>query len=256
MNIFKRAWVIYILRRYAIKHDLWESVSRKLILLQNMSAVEKAHLRELSTLFLHEKNIFSVQGLEMTNEMRVIIAAQACIPILNLGIDLLNGWNDIIVYPDAFRVSRDETDEFGIVHHNERILSGEAWSRGPVIFSWQDIKSDMYQEQQGHNVIIHEISHKLDMLNGKANGMPPLHFSMQTQPWTAAFSKAYQRLNHRIEHHRRVCVNPYAATSPAEFFAVFSEYFFCSPDVLSEHFSDIYQQLQLYYQQDPISRKV
>ncbi len=256
MNIFKRARIIYLLHRYKIRHDLWESVSKKLAILQGMTAVEKAHLRELSTLFLHEKNIFSVQDLKMTEEMRVIIAAQACLPILGLNIALLNGWSDIIIYPSAFQVSRDEMDEFGIVHHDERILSGEAWSRGPLILSWQDIEADMNRKQEGHNVIVHEISHKLDMINGKANGMPPLHYSMQTHQWTNAFSKAYDQFNQRLELHHRVYVNPYAATSPAEFFAVLSEYFFCTPEILSDHFSDIYQQLQLYYRQDPLGRRV
>jgi len=256
MNIFKRARIIYILHRYAINHDLWSTVSKKLILLQGMTAVEKAHLRELSTLFLHEKNIISVQNLQITEEMRVLIAAQVCLPVLRLGITLLNGWSDIIVYPDAFRVSRDEMDEYGIVHHRERILSGEAWSRGPVILSWQDIKSDMHRLDKGHNVIVHEIAHKLDMLNGSANGMPPLHTSMQRTQWTATFSKAYQQLNQRLEHHHQLCVNPYATTSPAEFFAVFSEYFFCAPDVLNNHFSDVYQQLRLYYRQDPLGRLI
>lgn len=254
MNIFKSARIIYILHRYPIKHDLWESVSKKLVILQGMSSVEKAHLRELSTLFLHQKNIYSVQGLVLTEKMRVIIAAQACLTTLKLGIALLNGWSDIIVYPDAFRVNRDEMDEYGIVHQGEHILSGEAWSRGPVILSWQDIESDMHRKQQGQNVILHEISHKLDMLNGRANGMPPLHFSMQTEQWTATFSQAYQQLNQRLEHHHRVCVNPYAATSPAEFFAVFTEYFFCAPEILNIHFREVYQQLRLYYRQDPLSR--
>ena len=256
MNIFKRARVIYLLHRHAINHELWEAVSKKLALLRGLTAVEKAHLRELSTLFLHEKNIYGVQGLQLTDKMRVMIAAQACLPVLSLGIALFNGWRDVIVYPDAFRVSRDEMDEFGIVHRGERILSGESWSRGPLILSWQDIESDMQRQQQGHNVIVHEIAHKLDNLNGSANGMPPLHVTMQTTQWTAAFSNAYQQLNLQLEHHRLVCINPYAATSPAEFFAVFSEYFFCAPEILKAHFTEVYRQLELYYRQDPLRPKL
>jgi len=252
MNIVKRARIIYILHRHAIKHQLWESVSEKLFLLQGMSSVEKAHLRELSTVFLHEKRIFGVQDLSITDDMRVIIAVQACLPVLALGINLFTGWKNIIVYPDAFQVNRDEMDKYGIVHHDKRLLSGESWLRGPMILSWQDIERDM-QRQQGHNVIVHEIAHKLDMLNGRANGMPPLHFSMKAEQWATSFSLAYQKLNQRLMHHHRVCINPYAATSPAEFFAVFSEYFFCAPEVLHTHFADVYQQLKLYYQQDPLS---
>ena len=254
MNIFKRARISYILRRHAIGHSLWESVIKKLPLLQGMDAVEKVRLRELSTLFLHEKNLYGVKELQLTKEMRVIIAAQACLPILGLGIALLSGWSDVIVYPDVFRVNRDEMDEFGIVHHGERILSGESWSRGPVIVSWQEIERDRQRWKQGHNVIVHEIAHKLDMLNGRANGMPPLHSTMQTEQWTIAFSKAYQQLNLEVQHHLPSCMNPYAAISPAEFFAVFSEYFFCAPQVLKAHFAEVYRQLSLYYRQDPWDR--
>ena len=251
MNIFKRARTRYILKRYAIKHGLWETVTSELRLLQGMSSVEKAYLREFSTLFLHQKRIIGVD-MQVTEAMRIIIAAQACLPILALGLELLTGWTDIIIYPGAFRVSRDEKDEYGVVHHNERVLSGEAWSRGPVILSWDDVERDLQVLHQGHNVIVHEIAHKLDMLNGLANGMPPLHVAMQTTQWTAALSAAYEELNQRLEDHHRICVNPYAATSPAEFFAVFSEYFFCAPDILHTHFTHVYEQLRLYYRQDPL----
>ncbi|MCK5356715.1 MAG: zinc-dependent peptidase, partial [Methyloprofundus sp.] len=128
------------------------------------------------------------------------------------------------------------------------------WLRGPIVLSWQDIKLDMQRWQQGQNVIVHEVAHKLDSLNGRTNGMPPLHVSMHSEQWAATFSEVYELLNQRLEQHHRVCINPYAATSPAEFFAVFSEYFFCAPDVLKTHFSDVYQLLQLYYRQDPLSR--
>jgi len=255
MNIFKRARVIYILHQHAIKHDLWGAVSDKLMILQGMRAVEMAHLRELATLFLHEKNIYGAQNFHLTDEMRVIIATQACLPILSLGLGLFSGWSDVIVYPDAFQVSRDERDEFGIVHHDQRLLSGEAWLRGPVIFSWQDIEQDLHRWKQGHNVIFHEIAHKLDSLNGSVNGMPPLHYAMLPEQWTAAFSVAYERLNQRLKHHHGVCIDPYAATSPAEFFAVFSECFFCAPDILKAHFEDVFQLLKLYYRQDPLQRR-
>jgi len=255
MNVFKRARVIYILHRYAIEHEIWTTVSDKLTILQGMTAVEMAHLRELATLFLHEKNIYGAQKFHLSDEMRVIIATQACLPILSLGIGLFSGWSDVIVYPGAFQVCRDERDEFGVVHHDLRLLSGEAWSRGPVIFSWQDIEQDLQRWQQGNNVIFHEIAHKLDTLNGSANGMPPLHYAMQPKQWSVAFSAAYEQLNKRLKHHHGVCVDPYAATSPAEFFAVFSEYFFCAPDILQEHFEDVFQLLKLYYRQEPLLRR-
>jgi Mlc titration factor MtfA (ptsG expression regulator) len=166
-------------------------------------------------------------------------------------LDLLSAWTDIVIYPTAFFVNRDEVDEYGVAHPQERLLSGEAWSRGPVILSWSDIEQDIRECHHGHNVIIHEIAHKLDMLDGSSNGMPPLHFKMPIPEWTAALSEAYRTLQQHVQHHERTCVNPYAASSPAEFFAVFSEYFFTAPDVLNTHFPLVYRQLAQYYRQEP-----
>jgi len=255
MNFFKRLQIRYLLHRYAINHDVWHSTIEKLPVLDGLSAVEKAHLRELSTLFLHQKSIVGVD-IAMTDAMRVAIAAQACLPVLHLGLGLLAGWMDVIVYPSAFFTERDEADEYGVVHHRQRLLSGEAWSRGPVILSWDDIQNDRLHGYKGHNVIIHEIAHKLDMLDGSSNGMPPLHYRMPIPEWTAAFSNAYAELNDALQHHRRCCVNAYAASSPAEFFAVFSEYFFCAPEVLQTHFPKVYGQLRQYYRQDTLSRRM
>lgn len=255
MNILKRAWLIHILHRYPIDRRLWERVTRKLSLLEGLTAVEKAHLRELSTLFLHEKHLIGARNLAVTDEMRVAIAAQACVPVLGLGIELLRGWSEIIVYPDAFRVRREEMDDYGIVHHREQVLSGESWSRGPLILSWRDIELDMESRERGRNVIVHEIAHKLDMLNGSANGMPPLHVTMEPARWTSAFSRAFQQFERHLAADPGLCISPYAAVSPEEFFAVFSETFFCAPEILKDYFSEVYQQLRLYYRQDPLGRK-
>jgi Mlc titration factor MtfA (ptsG expression regulator) len=254
MNIFKRAWIRYLLHRHAIAHGLWVDVTEKLPVLQGMSAVEKAHLRELTTLFLHEKRFVGVQGLQLTDAMCLTVATQACLPALSFGMGCLSGWIDIIVYPGAFRISRDEMDMAGIVHHQERALVGESWSRGPLVLSWEDVERDSHGAQPGRNVVIHEIAHKLDMLNGPADGFPPLHYRMPITEWTSALSAAYESLVQRVEHHHRVCIDPYAATSPAEFFAVISEYFFCAPEVLSIHFAAVYRQLELYYRQSTLLR--
>jgi len=149
MNIFKRARIRYILHRHAISHGLWLGIEGNLALFQGMTAVEKAHLRELSTLFLHEKNFVGAQGLLLTETMHLIIAVQACLPILNLGIGCLSGWTDVIVYPGPFRVSRDSTDEVGVVHHQEQVLIGESWSSGPLIVSWADVERDILDAHSG-----------------------------------------------------------------------------------------------------------
>ena len=201
MNILKRTRIRYILHRHAIKHGLWTEVTETLAILQGMTAVEKAHLRELTTLFLHEKKFFGAQELQLTDAMCLIIAAQACLPALGLGlgIDCLSGWTGIIVYPGAFRINRDERDVAGVVHHQEQVLIGEAWSRGPLILSWEDVEQDLQGKQSGRNVVIHEIAHKLDMLNGPADGFPPLHQSMAVTEWSISLGAAYESLVQRVE---------------------------------------------------------
>ncbi|MEC4747479.1 M90 family metallopeptidase [Methylomicrobium sp. Wu6] len=254
MNWFKRAHIRYILHRHPIAHQQWQDVTEKMAVFQGLTAVEKAHLRELATLFLHEKKLLGVQGQEVTDAMRVVIAALACLPVLGLGFGCLEGWTEVIVYPSAFRVRREERDDAGVVHHQERSLSGESWSRGPLIVSWDDIEQDLRETRSVRNVVIHEIAHKLDMLNGPADGYPPLRYGMPVAAWSTTLSAAYQKLVLRVEHHHRTCIDPYAAANPAEFFAVISEYFFCAPDILHAQFAAVYEQLRLYYRQDPLTR--
>jgi Mlc titration factor MtfA (ptsG expression regulator) len=251
MNFIRRIKTRYVLHRYPIQHAAWFAATDRLKILHRLSAVEKAHFRELSTLFLHEKQFIGI-GIDLDDEMRVIISAQACLPILHLGVELLSGWTDIIVYPDAFYVNHDQVDEYGVVHQQERLLSGEAWSRGPIVLSWSDIERDISDCHSGHNVIIHEIAHKLDMLDGSSNGIPPLHYRMPIPKWTTALHDAYSELQHDIQRHERTGINPYAATSPAEFFAVMSEYFFTASEVLTVNFPLVYRQLQQYYRQTPL----
>lgn len=254
MNIFKRAWVYYQLRHYIIPYELWNELCKSIGVLQTLTSGEKAHLRILTTLFLREKRFVGVQGLQLTNRLCVVIASQACLPVLKLGLDYLSGWIEIVVYPDAFLVSRDERDDASVVHHHRETLVGESWSRGPLVLSCSEVEKDCLGTQLGRNVVIHEISHKLDQLNGSADGFPPLPYRMAVPEWTAALSAAYHTLIKSIGHHHRSCIDPYAATSPAEFFAVVSEYFFCAPEILYQHYPEVYQQLSLYYRQDPLDR--
>ena len=243
----------YILKKHKIPSALWQNTIKQLPLLANLKAAELKRLKKVTTLFLQDKTFTAVQGFVLDDEKRLIIAVQACLPILNLDLAYYDGWVEIIVYPDAFIVSRDVTSEHGLVTNETRTLSGEAWSRGSVILSWADVEKDSFSLRPGHNVIIHEFSHKLDMLNGRANGMPPLHPNMNRKEWTDSLSQAYDLLVKNLEYNHHHYINEYAATSPAEFFAVVSEYFFTAPKVLKEHRTEVYNQLVLFYKQ---SRKI
>ena len=250
-----RAWQQHILHRSRIPYPLWRSCLESAPTLARLNHQEQHRLRKLASLFLHEKTIAGANGLSVDASMRVYIAAQACLLILNLNLDDFGGWSEVIVYPDNLVVTREERDTAGVVHTTRRALGGEAWSRGPVILSWADAKPGANPHASTSNVILHEFAHKLDMLNGAANGMPPLHANMRRENWKASLSQAYDRLHHQVEFHHHTAINPYAAESPAEFFAVLTEIFFEQPARLHHLHPDVYEQLQLFYRQDPLSRK-
>ncbi len=223
-------------------------------LFSGLSAVKRAHLRELTTLFLQRKTLSGVQGLEVSTEMAMSVAAQATLLVLELGLDYYNDWVEVVIYPGAFRVARESSDEAGLITLHEQTLSGESWLRGPVILSWDEVTAGMAIPPHSHNVVVHEFAHKLDMLNGRANGMPPLHSNMERMQWTAVFSHAFNHLQQHLARHQHAWVDAYAATDPAEFFAVVSECFFTDPHRLQSHYPAVYEQLVLFYKQNPATR--
>lgn len=220
---------------------------------RGLTSVERARLRKLSTLFLHRKAFSGAQGLELTTDMLLAVAAQACLLILNLELDYYDGWVEVILYPGPFKVSRDAYED-GVVSDAGGHLDGESWQRGPVVLSWATAVSELTRPRSGHNVVVHEFAHKLDSLDGSANGIPPLHSNMLREQWTQVFTDAFEALRSQLEHHRPHGIDAYAATSPEEFFAVCSERFFTSPATLHHHFPAVYGQLAWFYRQDPKAR--
>ncbi|HEX7218919.1 MAG TPA: M90 family metallopeptidase [Burkholderiales bacterium] len=230
-----------VLRRHRMDDALWHKATDGLGFIP-----DHAKLRELALLFLAEKQFTGAHGLEVTDEMRVSIAAQACLPILELGLDWYSDFTGIVVYPGDFRVRRSQADEDGVVHEWDDELAGEAMPGGPVVLSWDATRNDPWM-----NVVIHEFAHKLDMLNGEADGLPPLHRGMDRAAWRAAFDVAYDGFCDAVERGRETWLDPYAAEHPSEFFAVISEAFFEDPAETRRRYPDVYDQLRLFYRQDP-----
>ena len=243
-------------RRIVERSDIlpaeWESAFASLPVLDGLGADERRCLRELAILFLHRKAFEGARGLEVTRPMQLIIALQACLPVLELGLDCYAGWETVIVYPSGFAPEHVFTDEYGIEHRRRDELSGEAWARGPVLLSWDDTENA--GELDGYNLVIHEFAHKLDMQNGQANGFPPLHRGMDGAEWTRVFSDAFEDFGQRCERGEDIGIDDYAASDPAEFFAVLSEVFFERPDILAGFYPTVYGQLCRYYRQDPLTR--
>ncbi|MCC6160925.1 MAG: zinc-dependent peptidase [Nitrosomonas sp.] len=246
---WRRRW---ILKRKFISEPVWRAVVDQLPFLQGLTAEECTRLREWVTLFLHDKKINGVQGLVMTEAMGVMIAVQACLLILNLDLEYYDDWAEVIVYPSRFVLNHIVTDETGVVHTRRLVASGESWQTGPVVLSWEDVASAGHEH--GYNVVIHEFAHKLDMLNGSANGYPPLHSGMDPREWADVFTAAYENFCTQLARGESPVMTSYAAENPAEFFAVLSEVFFVQPQRIKFHFPGVYQQLARYYRQDPAAR--
>lgn len=242
-----------ILRRSPYSEPQWQQAFAHLPLLHLLSPEERARLQRLASLFVHEKVFEGAQGIIVTPAMRLHIALQACLPILELGLHWYRGWRTIIIYPDAFMPERVSVDDAGVAHNHRDVLSGEAWQRGPVILSWHETAGA--GEVDGHNVVIHEFAHKLDGSNGAVNGFPALHDQMDGAAWTRDFSDAFADFQRKCESGVYIGIDHYAATSPAEFFAVLSEVFFERPRILCEYYPRVYAQLHLFYRQDPLRCK-
>ena len=241
-----------ILQQASLDAATWRGTLARYPFTRALDEEERERLRELVLLFLHDKAIHGAAGMAVREDVRIAIAVQACILILNLGLDSYRGWVEVIVYPDEFVAEYEYVDEAGVLHDVHEPMSGEAWERGPVILSWAD--AEEAGRGNAYNVVIHEFAHKLDMLNGDANGFPPLHADMSRDRWAAAFGHAYRDFCDRVDSGLEVAIDEYAAESPAEFFAVVSEAFFECPRVVRDAYPDVYAQLAQFYRQDPFAR--
>ena len=249
--------------------DLWKRATSDWLFMRGIDAAEEERLRAISQAFIAGKNFSGTHGLEDSYVMRVEIAAQAAILVLELGIEWYDGWSELIVYPSQFAPERETMDEDGIVHLTNDPMAGEAWLGGPVILSYEDVAMTGDEEIRvaGYNVVIHEFAHKLDMRNGDPNGFPPLHAGMDTRAWKRAFSTAYKDFCAKVDAAEalpddedmqdaldRLPMDPYAAEAAGEFFAVASEAFFETPELLAPAYPAVFEQLTAFYRQDPAAR--
>ncbi len=239
-----------VLRNERLDQSLWQRVTGSLPFLRGLTAAEEQRLKECAALFLDEKEMHGARGFVLTDAVRLSIAVQACLPILNLGLDAYQGWVGIVIYPGEFKVRREETDASGVVHEYDDELSGEAWPGGPVILSWQDVKLGA----AGYNVVIHEFAHKLHMSGGDMDDFPLPHARMDRERWLAAWNEAYDAFCAQVDRGIDTVIDPYASEQPAEFFAVLSEAFFTLPRAVRSIYPELYGQMALFYKQDPAAR--
>ncbi len=277
--MFKKLRRFLAPRAADIPQPLWEAQLHRFAPLMRLSAPAQDDLRTLCGQFLGQKRMSAAAGLTLTAPMELHIAAQACLPILHLGLDWYRGWNGIVVYPARFRVRRRVQDEIGLEQEWDEALSGEAWDGGPVVLSWEDsapaderVANDAGGRTAG-NVVIHEFAHTLDLRDGIANGTPPfdrrLHAGLERAHWAAVLEDAFERFCAELDLleseipvdmdpdsaaadaiYARLPLDAYAATDPAEFFAVSSDALFIAPQALAAAFPAWHELLGRFYRID------
>lgn len=274
-------WLKQLFRRSRpqIPDTLWNDCIDRLPFLHRLAEDEQNRLKGLCEALLDRTSFIGAAGFKLTDETAVLIAAQAALPVLNLTLDLYRDMAGIIVYPGSFIIPQSEIDEAGVLHEWREAVSGEAiGAGGAIVLSWEDAADGA---APGYNVVIHEFAHKIDMGNGTPNGCPPFlsefHAEIRPQHWQKTFAAAYEDFTNRVDELGRLLpedfddaislhaarydelfgelpLDPYAASNPAEFFAVASESFFVLPEPLAEDYPEIYRLLRQYYQQDPRAR--
>jgi Mlc titration factor MtfA (ptsG expression regulator) len=237
--------------RRAIPDALWQQTLRDYPFLTRHTPEDAAELRRLSSLFLDRKEFSGAQGLQVSDEMAVAIAAQACLPVLRLGLQAYDGFVGIVVHPDEVQVRREFVDDDGLVHEYDDVLSGEAMAGGPVMLSWRDVREAGDTSAWGYNVVLHEFAHVLDMGDGEADGIPPLPTAAARRQWHEVLMREYEAFCEAVDARRGTVVDPYGAEGPDEFFAVASEAFFVTPQELQAQMPALYTLLAGFYRQDP-----
>ena len=250
-------WLAGLLRRVRagplpVPDALWQKTIGHYPFLAALPQHEKLRLRALSSQFLTQKEFSGTHGLTVTDGMALAIAAQACLPVLYLGLKYYDDFKGIVVHPGAMLARREITDAAGVVHSYSEVLAGEAMERGPVTLSWQDVAASGESAAHGFNVVIHEFIHKLDMRDGAPNGCPPLPSPAARAGWHSVMTKAYQAFKEKVVMAERFGGEPpwldaYGAKSPAEFFAVASEAHFVNRPNFERDFPELAALFDLYF---------
>nr|WP_246505674.1 M90 family metallopeptidase [Coralloluteibacterium stylophorae] len=231
----------------------WRHVCADVALVGRLDAERQARLRALAARFLATKTVTAAGALTLDARQRHVLAALCCLPVLEFGFDGLRGWSQLIVYPDAFRVNRSHHDDAtGVLTEWEDELAGEAWSDGPLILSWRDVEGDLDDPEGGCCVAVHEVAHKLDLLDGVLDGTPLLPRDWQ-RAWARDFQQAYDAFCADVDAGDDRGIDAYAAEGPDEFFAVTSEYHFSAPALLRGAMPAVADHLHRFYGRSPFA---
>ena len=232
---------------------LWNSIiQNNLPIYPHLSPIERRRLQGHIQVFLLEKQFIGCNGLQVTEEMKVIIAAVACLLLLNERGKYFPKLRSILIYPTAYFTKETTVSGKYVVEEKPVIRLGESWSKDLLILSWQHIKQDTFNWKDGQNIILHEFTHQLDQEEGKVEGVPILKSNSDYSNWSKVMTQEYKQLCEDVEQRRKTVMYSYGATRPAEFFSVVTETFFEKPQQLQKKHAQLYELLQNYYQLDPV----
>lgn len=237
-NEFPKEWDELLTAQWPLYHRLPELL--------------KQNLKERIKMFLAEKTFIGSGGFVINDQHKILIAAQACLLIVNKPFEYYDKLSSILIYPSAFIVKRPEVLANGTVSEQKKINLGEAWGNGKIVLSWDDSYSGMINASDGQNVVIHEFAHLLDQTNGSPNGAPFLAHAKNYKRWSQIFAIAFERLQKSTHHGKKTLFNPYGETNPAEFFAVVSEIFFEQSDLFQQQEPALHEELVKFYGVDPV----
>ena len=226
-------------------------LQRNLPLYPRMAPLLQAQLHTLLLQFLHQKTFVGCAGQEIDDEVRVTIAGQACLLLLNRATRVYPTLHTVLVYPSAFMVPRNQVDAGGVVTETRQDLLGESWGDGRVVLSWDHVRRGAHEGSDGQNVVLHEFAHQLDSESGSTNGAPYLGSAARYRSWAAVLSRDFAHLRAQAMGQQHGVLDHYGATSPAEFFAVATETFFEKPYQLAERHPALFSEFEKYYRVDP-----
>ncbi|WP_312273212.1 DgsA anti-repressor MtfA [Pseudescherichia sp.] len=222
--------------------------------LANLTQEEQQRLVHLAERFLQQKRLAPLQGFDLDALKSCRIALLFCLPVLELGLEWLDGFHEVLIYPAPFVVDDEWEDDIGLVHNQRVVHAGQSWQQGPIVLNWLDIQDSF--DASGYNLIIHEVAHKLDTRNGdRASGVPMITLR-EVAGWEHDLHAAMNNIQDEIDlvGESTASIDAYAATDPAECFAVLSEYFFSAPELFAPRFPSLWQRFCQFYRQDPLVR--
>lgn len=236
-----------------------EILEQRVIHYSFLNSDEKIHLEQLVQVFIAEKSFEGCNGLEITDEIRVVISSEACLLLLGLRHDLYRQVVTILVYPSTVVIPPSKVGVFiqnPFFERPKTAISGQAFMRGPVILVWDAVKRGARHPESGHNVVYHEFAHILDMLDGAADGTPGLHSRDQYRIWAKVFSEEFLELRSKSKKGEKTFLDTYGAKNEAEFFAVATEFFFDKPVKMQRTHKALYDVLAGFYRQDTAEREL